>query len=150
MHIIVSYFVFEKQMSRLDIYTDGSALRNSQESPAGAAFYIPSMNILRSKSFIGTNNMAELIAMDYALWYCIENKLNNILIHSDSQYSINAVTGTNKAKANTKLIERIQLKLQQIDTHFEYVRGHKGIVENEIVDKAARKAALKKKEELKK
>ena len=56
-------------MPRLDIYTDGSALKNSQESPAGAAFYIPSMRILRSKSFIGTNNIAELIAIDYALWY---------------------------------------------------------------------------------
>ena len=137
-------------MPRLDIYTDGSALKNSQESPAGAAFYIPTMKILRSKSFIGTNNVAELIAIDYALWYCLENNLDNILIHSDSQYSINAVTGKNKAKANTKLIERIQIKLQQLDVQFEYVRGHKGIEENEIVDKAARKAALKKKMEIEK
>lgn len=129
--------------STIEIYTDGSALANSKTSFAGAAFYVPSTKTLRAKGLLGTNNIAELSAIDYALWYSIQQKYTSVIIYSDSQYAINVVTGKYKATANEKLITRIKTKMEQLTVSFRKVAGHKGIEENEIVDKAARMAALR-------
>ena len=43
-------------------FTDGSALNNNKDAPAGWAFYIPKLKQLRYDSMIGTNNQAELEA----------------------------------------------------------------------------------------
>lgn len=125
---------------RLDIYTDGSSKNdNGVESTAGAAFYIPSLNLLRKKKIRGTNNIAELIAIDYALWYCKE-KLNKsfLRIYSDSKYCINILSGKYNYTKNVELIDYIKNKIKTIDVEFEYVKGHDGIEYNEIVDKAAK------------
>lgn len=137
----------------IDIYTDGSALRNSKSSPAGWACYWPTLGILRSGSMVGTNNIAELRAIDYSLWFTI-NRLepvssSTIIIHSDSEYSIAVITGLKRAHVNLSLIEKIkrfieELKEKKVRVEFKHVAAHTGGDDeasqyNDIVDKEARR-----------
>lgn len=138
------------------VFTDGSALKNAKDAPAGWACYFVNEKILKSGSFYGTNNVAELFAISYSLWYFI-NRLNivnaKITIKTDSEYSIGVITGIKKAKANIKLINGIKkLKNDLIkrgcSLDFKHVDAHTGgkdsdSVYNDMVDKAARAAATK-------
>ena len=143
--------------SNFCIFTDGSALGNKQNAPAGAAFYIPSMKKLFSKSMYGTNNQAELEAIRYALWYFRENLSKNIKgeveIFTDSSYSINAISGKwKKITINLEKIELIRqwiLELKANGTHIKFIHvdAHTGkkdfvSINNDIVDKEARRQAL--------
>ena len=144
--------------SKFTIFTDGSALNNKAEAPAGMALYIPSRKLLMSKSMISTNNQAELEAVRYALWYFTERFINlripdnTLYIFTDSEYSINAITGKwknlkeNLAKINVcrGLIRRIDEKGKK--TVFIHVKAHTGkkdfvSLNNDIVDQEARRRA---------
>ena len=148
----------------ITIFTDGSALSNSKTSAAGWGVYIPALKRSFSKGFIGTNNHAELEAIRVALWYFNEryddtfaNILNTINKHeiyiiSDSEYSINAVTGVNKVKANKNIIDTCKKLISDIEQnrsvkiYFIHVNSHTNgndfmSVNNAIVDKLARTAA---------
>ena len=138
----------------MEIFTDGSALKNSKDSPAGWAVYYVELDKLRSGNMRGTNNQAELFAIKTALWYCDE-KLNlidtAIVIKSDSEYAINASTGKNKAKLNTEIIADIKKLIKKLEDKsnsvtFIHVDAHTGgsdrdSVYNDIVDKEARRQA---------
>ena len=127
----------------LIIYTDGSSKNNhGKDSEAGIAFYIPSKNILRSRKIKGTNSIAELVAIDYALWYAKEKlKIDKINIHADSEYAIGVLSGSKGYKLNKELIDHIiESKIKKLDVKFTHVRGHSKIEENEKVDKAAKEA----------
>ena len=141
------------------IFTDGSALNNSQDSKAGWAVYMPSVHKLFSKSMIGTNNQAELEAIRFALWYVIENfdKLrelfvdNEIVIKSDSKYSIDVVTGAKNSKLNVDRITQCKefietISNKGININFVHVNAHTNKKDfdsrcNDLVDKAAREKA---------
>lgn len=144
-------------MNSIDIFTDGSALSNSKNSSAGWAVYFPIFDILRSGHMIGTNNAAELRAIDYGLWYTYV-KLNvkkgmTINIKTDSQYSIDVITGVKKSYANLEVLSRIsshimELKKIDITINFIHVDAHtkrtdKDSIYNDIVDKEARRQASK-------
>ena len=139
------------------VYTDGSALNNSKEAPAGWAclfVFDDGKTILRSGNQKSTNNAAEIQAISYALWYSV-NKLTlkdeDLLIKSDSEYAIKVITGINKAKANAKAISVCQklikeLKLSNVNVKFDHVMAHTGGSDddskyNDIVDKEARRQA---------
>ena len=131
----------------IDVYTDGSSKNNmGKDSAAGIAFYIPSLKILRSRAIKGTNSIAELVAIDYALWYC-KTKLSKEKIHifSDSMYAINVLSEKVGYKVNKELIEYIFKKIKSLDVKFTHVNGHAGIEYNEMVDKAAKEAIDKQK-----
>lgn len=140
------------------IFTDGSALGNSKESPAGYAMYIPCVKKLLSKGMFGTNNQAELNAIKFTLWYVKENieyfknKIKNgIYILTDSLYSMNCVLGKYKAKANINLIVICRqfyedLKNMGYNVEFHHVAAHTGKKDfvsycNNIVDMSAKKRA---------
>ena len=128
----------------LIVYTDGSSKNDAgKESSAGIAFYIPSEDILRSRHIKGTNSVAELVAIDYALWYC-KTKLNRtkVHIHTDSEYVIKVLQGSSY-KVNVELIEYIKRKIKDMEVKFTHVDGHSGIEYNEKVDKAAKEAMRK-------
>ena len=148
----------DKYIDKFTIFTDGSALNNKQEAPAGMAVYIPSHKILLSKSMFSTNNQAELEAIRYALWYFTKKFINvsipdnTVYIFSDSQYSINAITGKWKnLKDNLPKINVCRNLIHQIDekginVEFIYVKAHtrkKDFVSlnNDIVDQEARRKA---------
>lgn len=129
----------------MNIYTDGaSANDKGKDSCAGIAFYIPSEKKLKSKTIHGTNNIAELIAVDYALYYVstVLKTTSSIVIHTDSKYVIGILGKGWKAKVNSELIAKIRERMSALNVSFKYVQGHKGIVENELVDKAAKKAMM--------
>ena len=145
--------------TKFTIFTDGSALNNKAEAPAGMAFFVPSKKILISKSMIATNNQAELEAIRYALWWFKEKLTdevvpdNTLFVFSDSAYSINAITGKwKKLKENVKKINVCKMLIKQIEetrgvkTVFIHVKAHtrkKDFVSlnNDIVDHEARKKA---------
>lgn len=125
-------------------YTDGSSKNDKGKvSNAGVAFYIPSMDILRSRPIKGTNSIAELVAIDYCLWYCNEKlKVRKVHIFSDSNYAINVLSNGYKYKVNVGIIDHVKEKIKLFDdVKFSHVDGHSGIEENEKVDKAAKEAA---------
>lgn len=159
---------------RFTIFTDGSALSNSKNAPAGWAMYAPLTKKAFSKGLFGTNNIAELKAISCALWYInteYESTLKPIMdacdvkdtvyIISDSEYGLKAVAGVNKAKANVDVIDycktlvdtiRKQLSLKIV---FHHVNSHTGgedfmSINNDVVDKLARARANSMKVETKK
>ena len=145
--------------NKFTVFTDGSALNNKTDAPAGFAFYFPSTKTLISKGMIGTNNQAELEAMRYSLWYFIKKYIeidipeNTLYVFSDSEYVINAVTGKHKVNANKEKIEICKKLIREIkekgrDIEFIHVYAHTNgkdfiSINNGIVDCAARKEATK-------
>ena len=146
--------------SKFTIFTDGRALNNKAEAPAGMALYIPSKKILISKSMISTNNQAELEAIRFALWFFKERIPNNesipdniLYIFTDSAYSINAITGKwKKLKENLAKINVCKMLIRQIEEErgvkviFIHVKAHTGkkdfvSLNNNIVDQEARRKA---------
>ena len=142
-----------------DIFTDGSALSNSTVSPAGYAVYFPKLCRLFSKSMYGTNNQAELKAIQFALWFLDKNykeivdKLTpKVVVYSDSMYCVKIMSKINTPKKNLEIIEKCfdlieQLQQKGIHIEFIHVRAHTNMTDylsknNDIVDKAARKKAM--------
>lgn len=144
---------------KFNLFTDGSAINNSQNANAGWAVWFPLYKKLIAKEMIGTNNQAELEAIRFGLWYVIQNYIdtnipeNTIYIYSDSEYAINSITGKHKPKVNSEKIHICKELIKEINTKhkivFIHVQAHtKGSdylsINNAIVDEAARKRALRK------
>lgn len=149
--------------TKFTIFTDGSALNNKTEAPAGMAVYIPLFKKLFSKSMIATNNQAELEAIRYALWWFKSNGEHIhtpdrvVYLFTDSEYSINSISGkwkkltSNLAKISVirQLIEDIKTSLN-VEVRFIHVKAHtrkKDFISlnNDIVDQEARKKAMEQK-----
>ena len=89
----------QKRMN-LDIFTDGSALKNLK---AGWCYYLPNENIIRSEFMVGTSDQAEL----QALYKEIVSETINI--YSDNEYALNAVSERKKrSKRKINLIELLK------------------------------------------
>ena len=150
----ISNFSNSSEISTLRCFTDGAAKGNAQNAPAGWAFYIPKLNIRRSGSMTGTNNQAELTAVKELLSYILtelnttpfENENPELMIFSDSKYTINILTGF-KYTTNKDLINSIfdlgRLLRQKFSViKFKYVEAHTNNDDwvskcNAIVDKLA-------------
>ena len=106
-----------------------------------------------------TNNTGELMAIAEALkdWIVLldggNHQVNRLLLCSDSQFSINVITGRYAATAHWKLVMNIQKLVKEISDPVEkggrgvilelaHVNSHEGIRWNECADKYA-KLALK-------
>lgn len=142
----------------MQVYTDGS----SQRSLGGCGIVIldPKIKLQDNHSiFIGpaTNNQAELSAIYYAL----KLTSGSLVIYSDSEYSIKAVSvwikswkknnwkssSTGREVLNKELIQLIDQLLTERENlgdliEFEHVYGHRGNEYNEVADKLAKKAIL--------
>ena len=149
----------------MTIFTDGSALSNSKRSPAGWGVYVPLLKKSFSKGLFGTNNIAELTAIQFALWYVdkhypdiLKPVMDNlehpdtIYIIADSEYAIKVVTGINNAKANTSIISSCKdlllsiRSIHHVRILFLHVNSHTGgsdfmSTNNDIVDYLARTKA---------
>lgn len=134
------------------IYTDGSC----EDYIGGwAVLVIENKKIFEYSGHLSysTNNIAELTAIYQAL--LIKN--DNLIIKSDSMYSINSLTiwgnkwEKNKWKKadgnvpeNVELIKQIRLLLKGKNIKFQHVYGHNGDKYNERVDLLAKLARQQK------
>jgi ribonuclease HI len=91
---------------------------------------------------IGTNNIAELTAIDRALDLIGDDaRSRHLRVYTDSAYSIGVLSKGWKAKANQELIARMRRRLAGVPSiEFVKVSGHAGIPENERCDELARNA----------
>ena len=125
------------------VYTDGACAGNP--GPMGIGVVVTWGEERREIGEfigIGTNNVAELTAIERALEAIPpEDRSRLVLLHADSSYALGVVSGTMKAKKNVELVARIRGLARKFSRlEFVKVRGHAGVVENERCDVLANAA----------
>jgi ribonuclease HI len=132
--------------SALQIWTDGACSGNP--GPMGIGMVVID-GAWRKESGeylgVGTNNIAELVAIERGLELAIERLGTTkrvVRVHSDSSYAIGLLEKGWKAKANQELVVRIRGKLRAYPAAIQFVKvaGHAGVRENERCDELARQA----------
>lgn len=149
LHIYRSYSpqdierAFAHDVANCDIeitaYCDGSGTKGDSPAGIGAVIYRPwaQPELIAQNIHLGTNNRAELCAVWAALRAvpCVDQK---ILVKTDSEYTIGALTKDWIRNANIDLIGNIRLDLaERPGVRFEHVDGHSGAEGNEIADRLA-------------
>jgi ribonuclease HI len=144
------------ELDTISIYTDGGCLGNPGPGGFGAVLlYKDHRKELSGGYRLTTNNRMELMGAIAAL-EALKSR-SKVLVHSDSQYVVNAVekgwaqkwrrAGWRKPDKqmamNPDLWERLLGLCSRHDARFVWVRGHSGNVENERCDVLAREAATK-------
>jgi ribonuclease HI len=119
------------------VYTDGACTGNP--GPMGIGVVIVDGKERKEISEylgVGTNNIAELTAIERALEHCPRDR--PILVHSDSSYALGLLGKNWKAKANQELVARLR-KLAGEFTTIKWIKvaGHAGVPENERCDQLA-------------
>lgn len=119
-----------------EFYTDGACSGNPGRCGWGWVMRT-STAYLEARQYlgIGTNNIAELMAIKAALDHACEPE-SIIRIHTDSNYSLGVITKDWKAKANTELVETIRRQMRGYKRRPEIikVKGHAGDPLNERAD----------------
>jgi len=133
------------------IFCDGACRGNPGPSSSGVVIFEENKKIFFSGEYEekGTNNTAELKALYHAL--LLSKNYDDVVIKTDSQYSINCLTkwayswkAKDWKKANgpiknlelIKIIHSLWLELKD-NVEIVYVKGHAGIIGNELADDAA-------------
>lgn len=133
----------------MNVYTDGGCDSNgAKDAKAGIGVFFgenDQRNVSKRITGLQTNNRAELSAIIEALRITL-NYEQDVLIHTDSEYSMNGIKGINKIKKNGDLFDEISmlLKLRRGKTDFIKVHGHSGLKDgNYYADFLATKAISK-------
>jgi ribonuclease HI len=130
----------------LEVWTDGACSGNPGPMGIGVVVIDGAWRDELSEYLgIGTNNIAELVAIERGLETSlsrIATTARRVQVHTDSSYAIGLLGKGWKAKANQDLVERIRKKLTAFPAAIEFVKvaGHAGIPENERCDELARNA----------
>ena len=124
-------------------YTDGGCKGNPGPSGSGVRLELPGGRVGEMSRSLGrgTNNIAELTAIDMALDLLDEAGWppdGPVLVLSDSSYARGVLTQGWKAKANVELIMGLRQRLKaRPGARLEWVAGHAGITGNERADALA-------------
>jgi ribonuclease HI len=125
------------------VYTDGACTGNP--GPMGIGVVIVDGKERKELSEylgMGTNNIAELTAIERALESCPRDR--TVIVHSDSSYALGLLGKNWKAKANQELVARLRKLASQFrDVRWVKVAGHAGVPENERCDQLATGAIKK-------
>ena len=141
----------------IEIYTDGSCLRNPGPGGYGAVVFCK-QNLTVVSGFIPetTNNQMELLAVIKSLEYIKNSKINKvpIVIHTDSQYVKNGIelwivnwqkngwkTATKQPVKNQELWKRLYDLNHDIKPEWRWVKGHSDNEYNSMVDFVANSTA---------
>ena len=127
----------------LELWTDGACSGNPGPMGIGVvAIDGDKRRELGEYLGVGTNNIAELTAIDRALDLAgADLGKRPVRIYTDSAYSIGVLSKNWKAKANQELIARMRRRLAGLhNIEFVKVSGHAGVPENERCDELARDA----------
>jgi ribonuclease HI len=127
----------------LELWTDGACSGNP--GPMGIGIVAVDGGKRREHGEylgVGTNNIAELTAIERALELAGDAaETRHVRVYTDSAYSIGVLSKGWKAKANQELIARMRRRLAGLhNIEFVKVSGHAGIPENERCDELARDA----------
>jgi ribonuclease HI len=139
----------EKVAGALEVWTDGACSGNP--GPMGIGVVVVDHEKRRELGEylgVGTNNIAELVAIERGLEIADEirggDAARRVRVYSDSGYAIGLLSQGWKAKANQDLVARIRQQLAATpNVEFVKVRGHAGVPENERCDELARQAILR-------
>ena len=126
----------------VEIYTDGSCLKNSGGCPGGWAFIMILEDIeyhVSGNNDSTTNNRMELQAVIEAITFSQEN--DSYKIYTDSQLVLQCAKGNWKRKANLDLWQIYDKASIGKNIEWQWVKAHNGNKYNELVDKLARNAA---------
>lgn len=141
------------------VYVDGSCRGNGTDKSSMAYGYkftdIATGKQQEKSGHIGpgTNNLAELYAIKYALEgleeYCKEHNYKtsqcSVTIYSDSQYAIETIEGRYRVKHHSSLVYSIQdCRKFWGKIRYEKIAAHSGHIGNIYVDKLANSAHPKK------
>ncbi len=115
----------------IDIYTDGSCLKNPGGPGGWAAIVVENGNkrTLSGGAARTTNNRMELLAAIEGLESIPRDAV--VTVHSDSQYLVNTMTRNWKRRVNTDLWNRLDSLVTGRRVQWRWVRGHAGHPENE-------------------
>jgi ribonuclease HI len=130
----------KKEYSRV-FYTDGSFQNNLAGSSAIDVTY-QKIQYCRLPGELQSNNRAELYGIILALKICSDKQ--SVIIHTDSQYTINVLQSGYQARDNLDLILIIKnlIKEKSLSVFFAYVQAHSRIVYNELADYYAKKSLM--------
>lgn len=146
----------------VEIFTDGSTLpKNPGRGGAGAVVLLDNEELYALGKNLGysTNNSSELNAIKIALECFLETTPvlgTKVIIYSDSDYSLNCVSGQMKANKHRELVSEIRSMLEKLpEVKLYWIRSEhslkskKGLKDehrrlffwNKAVDKIAKKSA---------
>jgi len=125
----------------VSIWTDGACVNNGKPT-ARAAWGFVSGKTERAGKVEGkqTNNVAEGLAIYYALLWAAEKGYKKIQLHTDSQISLfNLKKPASKVIANREIFENIEKVIAEngLAVSYKKVLGHSGDPNNERADKLA-------------
>ena len=137
---IFQNFIKEKYPNHIEIYTDGSKLTNGSTA---AAVYVPSLHATTTWLLNPLHSVlgSELFAIQKALQLVTTDrrfKLAKAVIMTDSKSSLHIIRNTRNPNYRAVAFQIQALLLQLQDrVKLQWVRGHAGIIGNEVADKAA-------------
>ena len=147
-------------MTTVNVYTDGACSGNPGAGGWAAVFSLEkSLKIISGNEKTTTNNRMELMAVIKAVEIASKKGIEKLIINSDSSYVVNAINcgwievwkskGWMNAKKeevkNVDLWKRLDSLLSSgsIKVLLVKVKGHNGVVLNEIADGRAREEVIK-------
>ena len=152
----------DKLPGAIDVWTDGACSGNPGPMGIGVVVLFDGQRKeLGEYLGVGTNNIAELVAIERGLDIAAEiaksgsatgsppagspesARMRRVRVYSDSGYAIGLLEKGWKAKANQELVARVRKRVAGIpNLEFVKVPGHAGVPENERCDELARVAIL--------
>ncbi|XP_076441445.1 ribonuclease H1-like [Babylonia areolata] len=142
------------------VYTDGASFDNGYATArAGIGVYWgPRDPYNKSERLTGrqTNNRAEIHAAEVAVQQAKQRGVQNLILHTDSQFLISGITtwikkwkkngwklSTGGDVINREDFENLDKAISGINVKWMHVRGHRGIEGNEAADRLANAGAKK-------
>lgn len=128
----------------LYIYCDGACVPSPGEGGWAAILdYNGNRKIIHGGVLDTTNQRMEIEAAIQA-FSAIKDGFNcAVVVVSDSQYLINCMSGSWRMKSNTDLFVRLLELVKRHKVTWEWVKGHAGHPQNEIVNNLAEMEATK-------
>lgn len=118
------------------VYTDGSYKKSSPLCGFGFV-HVKKDSYIEYYGHVPLQKCSNNIAELYAIKAALETVPGDIEIRSDSEYSINVLSGNYNAKANLELINNIKKIMKGRNISFVHIMAHQGNKFNEIADKLA-------------
>ena len=158
--IKVRHLGIREELNEFNIYTDGSAVYKKSNS-VGYSFIIANkeghiVRISRGQINVGKKKKklsslyAETVAVLKAIEYIHKNLMDNVKIYTDNLYIFKAVKGYDKhlnpvLHAFINQVKALVTKIHYDGLHIdiEYIKGHSGIIENELADYYAKDSRKK-------